>query len=276
MKVMIAESNLKQFLLTTKLGHYLLYARDKLSLIKTALTAEEVIGTLSNDILATKLITRICMPEKVFIDIGSHIGSIISEVQMHNRSISIVGIEAIPEKVVNLRRRFPDVRFFECALGNETGKSTFYINEKQSGYSSLLKPGSDSDDKIREIAVEIKRLDDLAKFQYVDAIKIDVEGAELDVIMGSKMTIMNNRPIIMFESAPGENITKERLWEIFLSMEYGIHLPNRLAHNDNPLSKDCFLESHIYPRLSTNYFAVPFEKRNEYKDRARKILKIDA
>lgn len=266
---------MKQILLRTKFGHFFLEARDKLSLVKTALTKVESVGTLSNDILSTKLITRICSPDKVFIDIGSHIGSIISEVQLHSRSISIIGIEAIPEKVANLRRSFPAVSFFECALGDKPGRATFYINEKESGYSSLLKQNGGSGENIREIAVSIKKLDDLDKFQGVDAIKIDVEGSELDVILGSEDTIKKNKPIIMFESAPGETRIKEDLWDVFRSLEYGIHLPNRLAHNDTPLSKECFVDSHAYPRFTTNYFAVPFEKRLEYRDRAREILTIN-
>ncbi len=39
-------------------------------------------------------------------------------------------------------------------------------------------------------------------------------------------------------------------------------------------SKECFLDSHMYPRFTTNYFAIPFEKRIEYRDRAREILSI--
>lgn len=265
---------MKQLLLRTNLGHFFIEARDKLSLVKAALTTAEAVSTVSNDILSTKLITRICSPQKVFIDVGSHIGSIISEVQFHNRSISIVGIEAIPEKVANLRKSFPAASFFECALGDESGEVTFYINEKQSGYSSLLTPKDSTDDNIKKITVPIKKLDDLAKFQDVDAIKIDVEGAELGVIIGGKDTITNNKPIIMFESAPGETSIKEQLWEVFCSLEYGIHLPNRLAHHDSPLSKEYFIDSHEYPRFTTNYFAIPFEKRLEYRNRAREILSI--
>lgn len=265
---------MKQLLLRTKLGHLLLESRDKISVIKAALKNEESIGTLSNDILSTKLITNICLPGKVFIDIGSHIGSIISEVKAHNKEVSIIGVEAIPEKVSNLRRSFPSVRFFECALGEKTGEATFYINEKASGYSSLLNPNDSSSDSIREITVSVQKLDNLSKFQDVDAIKIDVEGAELGVILGGKETIKNNKPIIMFESAPGDLKNKEAIWDIFTSLEYGIHLPNRLAHNDRPLSKESFLDSHIYPRFTTNYFAVPFEKRSEYRHRAREILSV--
>lgn len=267
---------MKQALLRTRLGHYFLESRAKLDLVKTALTRAEAVGTVSNDLLSTKLITRICSPGKLFIDIGSHIGSIVSEVQMHDKSIAIVGIEAIPEKVVNLRKSFPSILFFECALGNKTGEATFYINESASGYSSLLTPDNNSNSKITKITVDIKKLDDLDDFKDLDAVKIDVEGAELEVIQGGVETITRNNPIIMFESAPGSTATKETLWDTFTSLDYGIHLPNRLAHNDKPLSRESFLDSHTYPRYSTNYFAVPRSRRLEYRDRARQILTIKA
>lgn len=265
---------MKKFLLTTFLGHLGLAVRDKLILIKAAIFKPESVATISNDILSSKLITKICKSEMVFLDIGSHIGSIISEVQRSDRSIKIIGVEAIPEKLAHLRNNFQAVQFYECALGNENGTVSFYVNDSQSGYSSLLTPKEDKGHRIREIFVELKKLDDLQKFENVDAIKIDVEGAELEVIKGGKETIIRNKPIIMFESCLGENKVKEELWELFNSINYGIHLPNRLAHNDKPLSLECFLESHVYPRFTTNYFAVPIERRLEFRDRARKILKL--
>lgn len=266
---------LKKYLLQTSLGHLGLEARDKLTLLKFALTNPEAVGTLSNDILSTKLITNICAPGKVFIDIGAHIGSIISEVQRSDNSIHIVAIEAIPEKVINLKKQFPQVRFFECALGEENATVSFYVNERESGYSSLLSPEDAKNSIVREITVQLRKLDEVEEFENVDAIKIDVEGAELGVIKGATETIKRNMPIIMFESAPGETKTKEEIWRVFDSLGYGIHLPNRLAHNDKAFSEDCFMDSHIYPRYTTNYFAIPFERRIEVRDRARKIVGTD-
>ena len=80
----------------------------------------------------------------------------------------------------------------------------------------------------------------------------------------------------MFESAPGEVLgyTKKDLWEWFQTHKYGIFLPNRLAHTAPPMSLEVFIDSHQYPRRSTNYFAVPIEKLVAVRDRARQILKI--
>ena len=266
---------MKKILLKTSLGLFALKARDKLILVHSALINPEACGTLANDILATKLVTKICQPEKIFIDIGSHIGSIISGVQRSNRSIKIIGIEAIPEKIEYLRKNFHSVEFYECALGDDNAKVTFYIYKHESGYSSLLKPKVKPGQVVKEISVSLKKLDELARFENVDVIKIDVEGTECSVIKGGKETVIRNKPIIMFESAPGKNDAKEELWNVFNSLNFGIHLPNRLAHNDNALSLDGFKDSHIYPRHTTNYFAVSKDRRDEYRNRARKILGIN-
>jgi hypothetical protein len=37
-----------------------------------------------------------------------------------------------------------------------------------------------------------------------------------------------------------------------------------------------FIDSHLYPRLTTNYFAIPIERRTETRNKARAILGIAA
>lgn len=215
---------MKQRLLTTYLGHVALTLRDTIGLLKCAVAQPEAVGMMANDILSTKLITKICAADKVFIDIGAHIGSIISEVQRSDASITVIGIEAIPEKVLYLKKHFPKATFFDCALGDTTDTVSFYVNQKASGYSSLTAPDSSTTHQIKEISVPLRRLDDLDNFNGVDAIKIDVEGTELEVIKGAQETIENNKPIIMFESGPGHTQSKQALWELLQSLGYSVHL----------------------------------------------------
>jgi hypothetical protein len=47
-----------------------------------------------------------------------------------------------------------------------------------------------------------------------------------------------------------------------------------VAHEGPSLSKEGFVESHYYPRRTTNYFADPSESREEIRGKAREILKI--
>jgi FkbM family methyltransferase len=265
----------KQSLLGNPFGRAALALRDTLELLKCAHSEVELLGTLANDQMATTLITRICGKGMTFIDVGAHIGSIIAQVRHHDSSIKIVAIEAIPEKARNLRSRFPFVELHERAVSDSTGEVSFYIDTRQSGYSSLAKPGADETSKL-QITVQMERLDALVKSTDVDAVKIDVEGAELGVLRGATAVLQACRPIVMFESGPAQNdglgYTKEDLWQCFTSLDYAVVVPNRVAHIDDGLTAAGFIESHLYPRRTTNYFGIPRERRAQFRDRARGIL----
>lgn len=269
---------MKQSLLGNSLGRAALLLRDKFELLKGVQSSIETVGTVANDQLATTLITKICAPNKTFIDIGAHIGSIIAQVRHHDPSIKIIAIEAIPEKVRDLRKKFPFVELHGCAAGETTGEISFFIDTRRSGYSSLARPvGNDNESKL-EITVPIERLDNLIKAADVEAIKIDVEGAELGVLRGAVDILRKCRPVIMFESGPaaadGLGYTKENLVSFLNSFDFSVVVPNRLAHDDDGLTTAGFIESHLYPRRTTNYFAVPKERRTEFRARARGILKL--
>jgi FkbM family methyltransferase len=252
--------------------------RDSLDLARTALRSPERIGTTANDQLATLLVTLLPQPKTTFVDVGAHIGSIISAVACNDASVSIVAFEAMPDKAARLRRKFPSVVVHDCAVGDQSGSVSFFVRKRQSGYSSLSKPSGGAEDSVEEVQVPIRRLDDLIAPEGVDVVKIDVEGAELGVLRGCPNLIGASRPVIMFESGPvdaaGLGFTKPSMWEFLDEHGYTLHIPNRVAHNDDGLSMDGFVESHTYPCRTTNYFAIPRDRRLEVRDRARALLGI--
>lgn len=212
---------LKQKLLTTSFGEKLLKLRNFYELCKCFWQNPENLPTLVNDQISSEIVTKLCGTDKIFIDVGSHIGSIISAVQSYNSQIEIIGIEAIPEKVMRLRKAFPSVQIYECAVGDSEGEVCFYINTKQSGYSSLGKKTDILNNDIKEIKVQLKTLDNLiAPDKKIGVIKIDTEGAELGVLRGASKLISKNRPIIMFESGPNDNhlgYSKEDIYMFFFT-----------------------------------------------------------
>lgn len=269
----------KQKLLSTFFGEKLLKLRNFYELWKCSWQNPENLPTLVNDQISSEIVTKLCGTDKVFIDVGSHIGSIISAVQSYNSHIEIIGIEAIPEKVMRLRKAFPSVQIYECAVGDSEGEVCFYINTRKSGYSSLGKKTDNiPNNDIKEIKVQLKTLDNLIPpDKKIGVIKIDTEGAELGVLRGASKLISKNRPIIMFESGPNDNnlgYTKEDIYMFFLRSTYQLIIPNRLAHNGESLTLEGFMESHLYPRRTTNYFAIPSEQREVVKKLARNIMNI--
>jgi hypothetical protein len=94
---------MKQMIVGTNLGRFAVYIRDRLEIVQAAVRSPESVGTVANDHLATFLVTRLCQPGKTFIDVGAHIGSIVSEVLCHCASVNIIAVEAMPDKASRLR-----------------------------------------------------------------------------------------------------------------------------------------------------------------------------
>lgn len=259
---------IRQWLLGSVAGRLALRLRDGIDLLTAG---REEIGTVANDQLAGMLVTRLLDEGGKFIDVGAHIGSVIAAVRRHAPGAAIIAVEAIPEKAERLRAKFPGVRVECCALAEREGTASFFVDLDRSGYSSLAR----GDGKVREIEVPLRTLDSLVDGP-VDIIKIDVEGAELGVLRGASALLAASRPTIMFESGPEEVLGhgKEALWRFLQERDYAVFAPNRLAHEAPPLSLDGFLDSHHYPRRTTNYFAVPLENIEAIRAKARKILKI--
>jgi FkbM family methyltransferase len=268
---------MKQQLLGSPFGRLALSVRDKFEIVRTACLEPEQVGALANDQLATRLGTTLCRPGLTFVDVGAHIGSFVAEVAHNDASIRIVAIEAVPDKAMHLQRKFPFAEVHACAVGEATGNAPFFVNLRAPGLSSLQKAAAGATD-IAEITVPIRTLDGIVGPAGIDVMKIDVEGAELGVLRGGAKILDTSRPTIMFESGPPADgalrESKQALHDLLSSHDYATLVPNRVAHNDAGLTSDQFVESHVYPRRTTNYFAVARERRIEIRDRARRILGV--
>jgi FkbM family methyltransferase len=230
---------------------------------------------IANAIIADKLIQRLCAPHGTFLDIGAHIGSVLSSVRQTDETVKIYAVEADPGKAENLRKKFPFCTLFDVAIGEEVGQAEFFINNDASGYNTLV-PGKVGNRET--ITVEVVPLDTLLPETHIDLIKIDVEGAELGALKGGEALIRRSKPTVMFESCgTGVNAlgySADLLWRWFDEMGYIIFTPDRVAHDAPPLSLEPFIDAHYFPFRSQNFFAVHPDHRIEIRDRARDILNI--
>ena len=139
---------------------------------------------------------------KTFLDVGAAFGEYLLFASMNPKIRYIYGFEPIPylykiiKKILNLNPSFAKkIKIKNCALGDYTGSTKFYLNNVSIMYSRLTPSNSNV-----IYDVSINRLDDLRlKIQPPVLMLIDVEGHEIQVLKGSINFIKKYRPTIIIE-----------------------------------------------------------------------------
>lgn len=145
--------------------------------------------------------------DQIFIDVGSNKNDYSKMLVNFFERSKVYSFEANPHIFLD-KKKIKNVIDYNLALGSEK-KNTFiydYKNKPKSSHSSLyknvLKEIHKSND-IEKITTEMTTLDFFCKvnqIQFIDFIKIDTEGNELDVIKGAKEMLSKNKiHVIQFE-----------------------------------------------------------------------------
>jgi FkbM family methyltransferase len=138
-------------------------------------------------------------------DIGANKGDITNKLLRMYDAPKILAFEPIPNMIEELRERFkytPNVEIQACALGKKRGDLTLNIT-KNLVSSSLLVPTKENVDYhgssleiVEKVKVNVMTLREfILKDKDVDIIKIDVQGAELDVLKGAKEALKRVKTI---------------------------------------------------------------------------------
>ena len=137
----------------------------------------------------------------LFFDIGAHLGE--KSKKILDKNLKIVMLEPLPQCVKQLKESFKNsknVEILEKAVGRTVGNMALEVNSKMPTISTMAKHwknGRFSNQKWDQIiSVEVTTLDHLIKiYGLPNYIKIDVEGFELDVLLG----LSQKAGIISFE-----------------------------------------------------------------------------
>lgn len=144
-----------------------------------------------------------------FVDVGAHMGhcSLLAATLVGSEG-RVVAIEANPEMVQHLSQNIQasgaGIEVQPVACSDSEGLLEIYVAPRaNSGSSSISKANASLKGPLRKgYPVQARTLDAVFKqlnITRVDVLKIDVEGAELQVLNGAKETLASCQPVVVIE-----------------------------------------------------------------------------
>ena len=144
-------------------------------------------------------------PGDVMMDLGANIGDYtqLAATLVGSRG-HVYAFEPAPENAAHLRHRFEGtvhVSVVEAAVGAHSGVAAFFLDRRNNTRHSLARGNVGKSGAT--ITVPLVALDDYRrKVPRVDVIKMDVQGAESDVIRGASGMLRKYKPRLVLELWP--------------------------------------------------------------------------
>ncbi len=140
------------------------------------------------------------------IDIGANEGAVLDSIVRIAPAGKHLAFEPIPDMHADLVSRFPQVDV-RCNALSDVAEDTEFMHVLDAPAYSGLRQRSDlpaSAGEVKRIPVRTERLDDILPEGFAPTlVKIDVEGAELQVLRGANETLKRHRPYVLFEHGVG-------------------------------------------------------------------------
>lgn len=135
------------------------------------------------------------------IDVGANYGLYTYGLQRHYDSVTAFEPNTTIATPL-IAAAYPNVRIVHEALSSHSGTATLHIPKQNgvilSGWASLEPEVATQAQSLIDIEVPISTLDS-HELQNVGFIKIDVEGHELEVLLGAEQTIRQYKPHLLIE-----------------------------------------------------------------------------
>lgn len=193
--------------------------------------------------------------DATYVDVGANRGQVLSDAVRVAPEGRHLAFEPIPDLAAELASAFPGVECRQLAMGANAGTAQFCHFTQMDGWSGLRRSPKVSDERghPQYIAVTVSTLEVELADVTPSVIKVDVEGAELDVLEGGRAVLRETRPIVIFEhladAAALYGATSEGVWDLLDELGYRIFS----ATGDGPFTRVEFAHS----TAVVNWLATP-------------------
>jgi FkbM family methyltransferase len=171
---------------------------------------------------------RLVSPGGVVYDIGANVGfTAVLAARLVGAAGKVICFEPLSANARQIQHNaslndFSHITVREVALGREDGEADFKVSASPT-WGMLARAGAGPDAEIGSIRVPVRRLDSLVAevgLPLPGLIKMDVEGAELDVLSGSELTLQKSGPVLLIEL----HGTNASVHELLTRLGYCVHV----------------------------------------------------
>jgi FkbM family methyltransferase len=198
-------------------------------------------------------------PGDVVLDIGGHIGLYsVAFGQLVGASGKVYSFEPTPttnsvlKKTIRLNKMEHIVSVHNDAISKTKGETLFYISEDEADNSnSLIK--FRSTEEVHGVRINLISIDEFSKSigTKINFIKIDVEGAEYDVLLGAKETMFRDRPVCILGLHPNQiklkNDSLYAIWDVIKNYAYAVYLDGKRISEEQFCSQTSLFDVHLIP-----------------------------
>lgn len=217
--------------------------------------------------------------DKTFIDVGVNIGQTLLKLKSVSQNMNYIGFEPNPSAVFYTNEliksnHFKNTSIIPIGLSNKTEVLTLKMYNKSDvdASASILAEFRPNEKIIEEKIIPVFNVNDLTNLkstlEKVGILKIDVEGAELEVLESLEAVIGKSHPFILMEILPvysTGNIYRierqEKIERILKQFNYTIYRIIKSNQNNKPIIFEKIESIGIHNDLSKcDYIFVPKDK----------------
>jgi FkbM family methyltransferase len=210
---------------------------------------------LREEIAIGAILAGVLRSDSTFVDAGTNRGQILREAVRLAPAGRHIAFEPIPALAAEVARSFPGVDCRQLALGARADVAEFCHFTALDGWSGLQRSPEISDERGRPqyIEVRVSTLDAELRELQPSLVKIDVEGAELEVLEGARSVLSRARPIVLFEHVAAAarlyGSQSGSLWDLFSESGYRVFA----VTGDGPIARSTFTDN----TTVINWLATP-------------------